>query len=99
MRVVIDMPDSDWARLLEVAEAHGVRLPQLILAAALELMPWRDTLADRVAHLARAGLPDARIAERLDLPNYRVAEMRRDAGIPANRFTRGEGRTTGRKTA
>jgi len=99
MRITVDIPDRDWARLVGVAEERGVKLPELVYAAVLDLMPWRDTIADQVQHLARAGFPDARIAERLGVNNAQVSALRREAGIPANRFTRGEGRNPGRKTA
>lgn len=98
MRIHVDIPDRDWARLVGVAEERGIRLPDLVYAAVLDLMPWRDTLADQVQHLARAGFPDARIAERLGITNSQASALRREAEIPANRFTRGEGRNTGRKT-
>lgn len=99
MKVELNIPDADWARLVGVAEQQGVRIPQLILAATLELMPWKDTLASRVEHLVRAGLQDAVIAERLRIPNWRVATLRREAHLPANPFHRGEGRQIERKTA
>lgn len=99
MKVELNIPDVDWARLVGVAEQQGVRIPQLILAATLELMPWKDTLASRVEHLVRAGLQDAVIAERLGIPNWRVATMRREAGLPANPFHRGEGRHIERKAS
>ncbi|MFJ4173365.1 hypothetical protein [Microbacterium sp. NPDC089696] len=96
MRVVIDIPDRDYGRLVNVAEGMGVKVPELIFAATLELMPWRETTADRVEHLVRAGLSDARIAQRLDVPNWKVAQYRRDAGLAANNQGRGGG---GKKVA
>lgn len=99
MKVELNIPDADWARLVGVAEQQGVRIPQLILAATLELMPWKDTTTSRVEHLVRAGLQDAVIAERLGMPNWRIATIRRELGLPANPFHRGEGRNVERKAS
>jgi hypothetical protein len=86
VEIKINIPDRDYGRLVNAAEGMGMRVPQMILAAAFELMPWRSTTEQRVEHLVRAGLTDARIAERMDVPKWKVARVRQELGLKPNQI-------------
>lgn len=88
MKVTIDIPDREWALMVERAESHGLRVAELIRAAINDAIPNRMPFPEQVLHLVRAGFPDARIAERFGVPNNAVKTIRLKAGLPANRFVR-----------
>lgn len=83
----VDIPDRTWAELAAVADGQGVKVAQLLAAAVMELAGW-ESRSQRVCVLARAGLPDAVIAERTGETRGFIGDARRSAGIPANRFRR-----------
>lgn len=85
------LPEHVWGRLASTAEDRGVSIEDLLVTAITELLSPM-TVAEHVAQLARAGMPDALIAARTGLLLQRVAQLRRRAHVPANRFYRGEGR-------
>lgn len=99
MRVVVDIPDDDWVVLVNRAEAHGVKVGDLIRAGIAQVMPHGRPVAADVVSLVRAGLADSVIARGLGVPNARVSRIRRKAGLPANHLRGRSGGTNGRKTA
>lgn len=99
MKIEIEIPDAEWALLAARADAHGLKVPDLIRAGIREVMPHGLPLGEHVRLLVRAGYPDAVVAERLGMTNRQVSEVRRRAGLPANRFHRGASRVTERKAS
>lgn len=99
MKIVVNIPDREWAILVDRAEAHGLRVPDLIHAGIRSVMPHRLPLGEDVLQLVRAGFPDALIAERLGVPNATVQGIRRRAKLPANRFSRSGSRAADRRSA
>lgn len=99
MKIVVNIPDREWAVLVDRAEAHGLRVPDLIRAGIQSVMPHRLPLGEDVLRLVRAGFPDALIAERLGVPNQTVQRIRQRAGLPANRFSRSGSRAADRRSA
>jgi len=89
MKVVVDIPDREWAQLVGRAEEHGLRVPELLRVAIEEAVPAERPLRVRVLELVVAGLPDAVIARELQLTNRAVSDIRRKAGLPANHLHRG----------
>jgi DNA-binding CsgD family transcriptional regulator len=98
VRVVLNFSDRDWAMLVDRAEAHGLKVPDLLVAAVHQVMPHERPVGDDVLRLVRAGFPDALIGERLGLDNATVKRIRRRAGLPANRFQGRSGGVNGRDT-
>lgn len=88
MKVTIDIPDRNWAQLVERAESHGLRIADLIRVAINDAIPNRMPFPEQVLHLVKAGFPDARIAERFGVTNNAIKTIRLKAGLPANRFVR-----------
>jgi hypothetical protein len=84
MRVTVDIPDAEWAVLVSRAEAHGLRVPDLVRAGIEEILPRHRPTRDVVTLLVKAGFSDSQIAGWLDLTNHTVATYRRDARLPAN---------------
>lgn len=83
----VNVPTPVWARMVNVAEARGVKVEDILVAAIVEVTKPRNR-KERVLELVRAGLPDAVIAERTgELKNY-VGAARRAAHLPPNRQTR-----------
>lgn len=81
------VPANIWGRIATIAEDRGVTVEEILVTAIKEITAPRNR-QERVLQLVRAGLTDARIAERTgELKNY-VAAVRRRAGLPANRQTR-----------
>lgn len=99
MRVVVNIPDRDWAVLVDRAEAHGLKVPDVILAAIHQVMPHRRPVGEDVLRLVRAGFPDALVGERLGIDKSAVARIRQRAGLPANRFHGRSGGSNGRKAS
>ncbi len=99
MRVVVNIPDHEWAQLVNEAEANGLRVPDLIRAGIESVRPHRRPIGADVLDLVRAGFADAVIGERLGVPNATVSRIRRQAGLPANHFRGRSGGTNRRKTA
>lgn len=95
MRVTFEIPDQIWGRLASIADDGDTDVPTLMTLAAARIVN-RDAARvlraakrhERVLRGVRAGLTDAEIALRTgDLKNY-VADVRRGAGLPANRRQR-----------
>ena len=83
----VNVPTQVWARMVNVAEARGVKVEDILVAAIVDITKPRNR-KERVLELVRAGLPDAVIAERTgELKNY-VSETRRAAHLPPNRQQR-----------
>jgi hypothetical protein len=88
MRVVLNLPDKHWAALVDIADKQAVKVNELIARTILTLIPREIPARDRIPGLVKAGLPDAVIAERLNVRKAFVAEVRRAYGMPPNRFDR-----------
>lgn len=88
MKVTLDIPDREWARLVTAAEAHGVRVADLVRDGVRRAVPAEWSAAERIVRLVVEGLPDAVIAERLGVAKQYVGRVRRRAGRPPNRFDR-----------
>lgn len=99
MRVVVEIPDRQWALLVDRADAHGLRVSDIVLAGIESVMPHRRPLGADVVSLVKAGMPDGLIAERLGVVQGTVAKIRRRAGLPANHFRSRSGGTNERKSA
>ncbi len=99
MKVVVDIPDAEWAVLVGRAEAHGLRVPDLVRAGIEEILPRERPTREVVALLAKAGFSDAQIAGWLGLANQTVAVHRRAARIPANHAPGRSGGTNQRNRA
>lgn len=77
--VAVRFPARTWAMLAQAADKRGVKIPDLIAAAAAEFV--RPTRHEWVVLLARAGLPDREIAARTGETVAFVARVRLKAGI------------------
>lgn len=84
----VNFPDPLWAQLTIAADQRGVKIAPLIAAAVMELTSGWESRTHRVQVLARAGLPDVLIAERTGEARQFIAQARRAAELPANRFER-----------
>jgi hypothetical protein len=82
--VSLTLPTHIWGRLASVAEARGVKVADIIVAALRPLLA-PQTLNARVVELARAGFTDTHICEATGQDRSFVARTRRSAGIPANK--------------
>jgi len=89
MRVVVDIPDREWAQLVNRAEEHNLRISELLRAAIEEAVPAERPLKIRILELVAAGYPDAVIAHHVGVTNRAVSDARRKAGLPANPLHRG----------
>lgn len=83
----VKLPDQVWGRLASVADDRGVTVEQLLIAAVAEVVKPRDR-RERVLHYVRAGYTDARVAEATGELKHYVGDVRRRAGLPANRQRR-----------
>lgn len=88
MRVTIDIPDRDYGVMVSRAEAHGLKVNELIRHAIYSTVPHQRPFGADVILMVQAGYPDAVIAERFDVTNATVKRIRLKAGLPANKFTR-----------
>ena len=86
MKITVDIPDNEWALLVARAEAHDLKVRDLIRAAIDDVMPHRLPLRDHVLLLVKAGMSDKAVGMRLNLTNAQVARIRKTAGVPANPF-------------
>ena len=48
MRVVVDIPDREWAQLVNRAEEHNLRIPELLRSAIKEAVPAERPLKLRI---------------------------------------------------
>lgn len=85
MRVVVELPDKEAWALAERAEKRGVKISDLIRAAARDLVRVSSKPRDVIGDLVRVGLPDGEISIRTGLTPASVARHRRALGLPANR--------------
>lgn len=91
MRIEINMPDTLWATVLEVAESNDTTVPRVVEAAIRDAL--RSSAMRNLQHAARRrrivtawgrGMTDVEIAEHTgELRNY-VADVRRKAKLPPN---------------
>lgn len=88
MRVVLDLPDKQWAALIDVADRQQVKVTELLTRNILALIPREVPARERIPGLVKGGLPDAVIAERLGVPKGFVGEVRRAHGLRPNKFDR-----------
>lgn len=103
MRVSFDIDDHDWSRLRLRADSMGINVEDLVAEAVKRAVPTEFVLAEKILHSVGQGLPDPVIAERFGVSKGHVANVRRRAGLPANKFNRirwdAEFTGQGRKTA
>lgn len=88
MKITIDIPDRDYATMVSRAEAHGLKVNELIRHAIYSAVPNQRPFGADVILMVKAGYPDAVIAERFDVTNATVKRIRAKAGLPANKFKR-----------
>lgn len=88
MRVTLNLPDKQWAALVEIADNQNVKVDELVTRSIMSLIPREIPARERIPDLVRGGLPDAVIAERLRVGKAFVAETRRAHGLKPNRFDR-----------
>lgn len=85
--IPVHLPEIVWGKLATVADDRGVTVEDILTTAVMQLIA-PSTAEERIIQFARAGFPDAVIADRTGQLLARVAEIRRGAGIPANRYRR-----------
>lgn len=83
----VGLPDTVWGRLATTADARGVSVEDLLVAAITEVVKPQSR-QERVLEAVRAGLSDAVVAERTGELKQYVGVVRRRAGLPANRQKR-----------
>ena len=83
----VKLPDAVWGRLATVADVRGVDVPDLLVAALTEILKPRNR-REHIVFLAQAGYTDARICEATGELRQYVGDVRRKAGISANRQPR-----------
>ncbi|MBN6777411.1 hypothetical protein JRG19_02450 [Pseudoclavibacter alba] len=91
--VTVRLPERVWGRLATVAENEGTTVPELIADAikgrVAPLMeqsaPASKVTKARVVELVAAGIDDGAISRDLNLTRRQVAEIRRRAGLRANK--------------
>ena len=79
------LPEPIWGRLATIAHDRETTIEDLLVAAVKQIID-PATIEERIVDLARAGWPDKVIASKTGALVGRVAKIRRDAGIPANKF-------------
>ncbi|WP_295014824.1 hypothetical protein [uncultured Microbacterium sp.] len=101
MQIIIDVPDRDWAKLLDLAETNATTTANVVEAAIRDALRPSELgklrIKARRNHILQAysdGLTDAEIAERTGEIKAYVASTRRAAHLPPNRV----GTSTGRNT-
>lgn len=85
MRIVVELPDREAWALASRAEARGVKVADLIRAAARDLARVSSRPRDVVGELVRLGLPDGEISIRTGMTVGTIANHRRSLGLPPNR--------------
>jgi hypothetical protein len=99
MKITVEISDKDWAALVSRAEAHNLRVPDLIRAGIAHVMPHGVPLREKVRLMVEAGFPDREIGFRLNLTNAQVARIRAGLNLPANHINGRSGGTNERKVA
>lgn len=89
MKVVVDIPDREWAQMVKRAEEHNFRIPELLKTAIEMAIPTERPFHMQVLDMVAEGVPDAVIAAELGVTNRAVSDVRRKAGLPANPLHRG----------
>ena len=84
MRIMVDLDPRDVWRIQERAERLGVT-PGQVLRGELESRRNAANVRERVRALVVSGACDADIAGELSYTPGRVAKIRRELGLPANR--------------
>jgi hypothetical protein len=86
----VTIPEAVWGKLASAAEMRGVTVEDVLVSAISSVTEPQST-RERVLAMVRAGLADATIADHVGLLLYQVAQIRRNAHLPANTFGRGGG--------
>lgn len=85
MRVQLDIPDTVWGRLVDIADGRKVKVTHVVVQALTAVASPRGYQADRILLAVLNGKCDADIAAELGLTNTQVAEVRRRAHMNANK--------------
>ena len=85
MKVTIDIPETIWGRLADIADSQGVRVTQVVNNALTAVASPRGFQADRILLAVLDGKCDADIAAELGLTNAQVKEVRLRAHMKANK--------------
>lgn len=86
MKVTLTFGDVMGRELLRIADEDHVRVTDVIFRTVKQLVGSRLPLRDRIPVMVRAGLPDAVIAQRLNVSHEFVAKVRRRSGLRSNRM-------------
>ena len=95
VKITVEIPDREFWSLAERAEGRGVKVADLVRAAARDLARVASQPKDVVRDLVKAGLPDGEISIRTGMTVQTVANHRRGLGLPPNRraaWVRGSGK-------
>lgn len=105
MKVELHLPDTVWAKALQVAEEQRTTVARVIEAAVRDAvrpshMQKLEVIArqNHIVQLVGEGLTDAVIAERTGELKAYVGQVRRRHHLPANQVRRATG-TNRRRTA
>jgi hypothetical protein len=85
MKVTVDIPDRDYWRIATVAEQRGIRVGEIVSAAAASIANVAVKPCDVVKGLVLAGFPDGEISKRTGMTVLAIATHRRALGLPPNR--------------
>lgn len=85
MRVPLEIPDTVWGRLADIADGRGVKVTQVVNEALTAVASPRGYLADRIILAVLNGQCDADIAAELGLTNRQVQDVRLGAHMKANK--------------
>lgn len=83
MKVTVDLDPRDIWHIQQQAESRGIT-PGAVLREQLATRRNNLELRDRIRSRVLAGLCDADIAAELNQTPRRIAETRRNLGLPAN---------------
>ena len=84
MRVMVDMDPKDVWRIQEEAERRGIT-PGDVLRETIRTRRGAAAMRERVRGMVAEGKCDADIAGEFNVPPGRIAVIRRELGLPANR--------------
>lgn len=84
MKFTVEIPDREFWALSEHAAARGVRIADLIRAAAVDLARVTATPRDVIRELNQSGMTDAEISRRIGMTTHSIANYRRQLGLPPN---------------
>lgn len=84
VKVSVELPQNVWGRLATIAEDRGVTVAQVIGGAVIHELRPKDR-RQWILALVKSGYCDRRVAEITGELKQYVSQVRRAAGMPANR--------------